>query len=273
MEDKKDSLILDSLNENVETGGDHQILPPYGFPKNNEKMIDQIINKTEPIERYYDTEYSYVKCKEITTFWIEDRGFSYLNNPQSSEDHFYLFLTQEGFNTDFWNEKVTQNKISTQLMLQFIENLNSLINNGNEINSKRSSLLNKARLFIVFSICFFIVAIMFLILLILSFSDFEVEKFIALLIGEIISTIGFVLLLLMGFRKRKKTEYIMNKYIYTTYKEVDEFITNWNEEKFLSGGVYVIVPRSMNYIQFVLNKNVRFCLTNHKYPSDLAKKK
>lgn len=272
MEIKKGSVNLDSLNENFETGEDHMILPPYGFPKNNEKMIDQIINKNDVIERYSDSEFSYVKCKNITTFWIEDTGFSYMNNPEQSEDHFYLFLTHEGFNTDFWNEKVTQNKISTQLMLQFIDNLNTIINNGTEINSKRSGLLNKARLFLIFSVCFFLVAIMFFILLIMSLSDFQGDKFVVLMIGELISAMGFVILLLMGLRKMKKAEYILNKYIYMNYKIVEEFITKWNEEKFLSVGIYVIVPRNLKYIQFVLNKNVRFCLTNHKYPNDLSRK-
>ena len=73
----------------------------------------------------------------------------------------------------------------------------------------------------------------------------------------------------MSIIKNKKTEYILNKYIYLNYQDMGKFIKKWNNEKFLPTGIYVLVPINLKYVQFVLDKNIRFCLSNHQFPVHL----
>ena len=60
-------------------------------------------------------------------------------------------------------------------------------------------------------------------------------------------------------------------FIYLNYTSIDKFINKWNNENFLPNGIYVLVPINLKYVQFVLDKNIRFCLSNHKFPLSIKR--
>ena len=43
----------------------------------------------------------------------------------------------------------------------------------------------------------------------------------------------------------------------------------WKTQYFLMNSQYLMAPRNLRYLQFVLDKNVKFSLENHPYPDDL----
>lgn len=269
MEDNHESLVQNTIIMGSKLENNGEIIDPYGFNINMCTTTDQIINVSKPNVSFYDNHYAFVKCDIITTFWVKHTGFSYLNNPENTDDNFFLPLSDSGLTMDFWNEKVTKNKISMQTMITFVEQFNNEINDNKEIINKKQNLLKKTRLFFIFSICFFLVSITFLVFLIRTFFNFDEEKLIVLIIGFLISLLGFFILIFMSIIKNRKTEYILNKYIYLNYQDMGKFIKKWNNEKFLPTGIYVLVPINLKYVQFVLDKNIRFCLSNHQFPVHL----
>jgi len=51
---------------------------------------------------------------------------------------------------------------------------------------------------------------------------------------------------------------------------IESFFSNWNNQYFLPNGIYVMAPRNMKYLQFVLDSNIQFSLENHAYPYDIV---
>ena len=270
-ETNNESLIIETINVESRLDLNGNILDPYGFNINLKTSTDQIINISEPEEYYYDRFYAYAKCDIITTFWVKHIGFSYLNNPVNTPDNFFLFLEDEGLAINNWNEKLTNNKISSQTMINFVEQFNNQINYAKEINHKKLNLLKRTKLIYIFAISFLVVSLIFLVFLVIQCFMFDINEFFVLLIGFLISFFGFIVLLFLNLKRQKKTEYILNMFIYLNYTSIDKFINKWNNENFLPNGIYVLVTINLKYVQFVLDKNIRFCLSNHKFPLSIKR--
>jgi len=66
-----------------------------------------------------------------------------------------------------------------------------------------------------------------------------------------------------------KSDSIVDKKIITETDGIENFFSSWNTQYFLPNGLYVMAPRNLKYLQFVLDSNVKFTLENHGYPHDL----
>ena len=66
-----------------------------------------------------------------------------------------------------------------------------------------------------------------------------------------------------------KNKYLMDKVLIRNTSGVENFINKWNIQYFLLNDLYVMAPRNLRYLQFVLKRNIKFSLENHPYPDDL----
>jgi len=68
---------------------------------------------------------------------------------------------------------------------------------------------------------------------------------------------------------RMNDDLSVDKEIIIATSGIENFFNSWNNEYFLPQGCYVMAPRNLRYIQFVLDSNVKFSLEDHPYPADI----
>jgi len=67
----------------------------------------------------------------------------------------------------------------------------------------------------------------------------------------------------------RKTELAVDKEIITATGGIENVFNTWNTQYFLPQGCYVMAPRNLRYLQFVLDSNIKFSLEDHVYPYDI----
>jgi len=64
------------------------------------------------------------------------------------------------------------------------------------------------------------------------------------------------------FSKLKSDIYIDEAVISGTCG-IENLLNKWNNEYFLQNGLYVMAPKNLKYLQFVLDSNIKFTLDDH----------
>jgi hypothetical protein len=222
-------------------------------------------------------EYAYVKCNNVTTIWINGQGFSFLTKYSNDQNYFFLPLTESGFSLMNWNEGLTKNKVSRPKMEQFAIEVNN--------QGKVAQNLEKAKSEVRKTICIFTsLGVFFLALFVLCFvlwigylgnyrTNILVSKLLVYLWAFLL--VCGISLLIFCCKAMTKTykEYAVSKQMIGNNLAMESMISRWNNEYFLPNGLYVMAPRNLAYLHFVLDSSLTFMMENHPYPYDLAKKK
>jgi len=89
---------------------------------------------------------------------------------------------------------------------------------------------------------------------------------------SIVAAVVFCILSLISccnVNKNIVVESDLNKAIINQTEGIENFINVWNNQYFLPNGLYIIVPKNLQYVQIVLDSKIRFSLEDHMYPADL----
>jgi hypothetical protein len=70
----------------------------------------------------------------------------------------------------------------------------------------------------------------------------------------------------------RQRDFYIDFEIITATNGIENLFNQWNSQYFLPNGLYVMAPRNLKYIQFVLDPNTCFQLENHAYPFDIMPK-
>ena len=251
-----------------------QIHPQYQTSHFSNRCIQHLVKTLPPTDRKYLKEYCYVKCPNVTTVWINSYGFSYLTSYSNDENYFFLPLTDNGFNLNDWNENSTNNKVSRENLSEFISQLNSQFEISKLIKTLKEKIKKRHLIFLIFAIVFFILSITFFILWMNYLADFiYLDKnflFIAGICFFFCGMIFLICLLFLCLNCYGKNKYLMDKVLIRNTSGVENFLNKWNIQYFLLNDLYVMAPRNLRYLQFVLKRNIKFSLENHPYPNDLT---
>jgi len=271
--DSQDDMRI-SIVENNEPKENSLIRSPYQ-PNHfiNQNCVTHIVRKLNPSESFNTSSFAKVRCDNITTMWVDSIGFSYLTTTANDQNYFFLPQKEKGFDLEGWDDSNTNYKINRNQISNFVGEINNVFNNGNHVEEAtlkyKRSFKKCLSLFIV-SMLIFIVS--FLFFLLKKFPRFKTLFIIVFPISLFLSCIFLSFLLIYYFSNAFKI-YERTKAILTHTTDVERILNNWNFQVFLPCGLYVIIPRNLAYIQFVLHSNIRFLMEDHSYPYDPIKKR
>jgi hypothetical protein len=254
---------LNSSNYNI-----HPIYEP-NIPL-SVKNVEHVVRVLPPNDRRYLDSYAYVKCPNVTTFWISSYGFSYLTSYSNDGNYFFLPRSDNGFGLSTWNESLTDNKVSREKMTEFIFELNNQFSISSIIKQARSEWNKKTR--IIHCVTF----VSFIIFLFDSFywyTTTELNYFIVSIIIWILAIFVFFVSSVAScvyYCVGNENQGSINNSIIESTVGFENFLNTWNSKYFIPNGLYVIAPRNLIYLQFVLDSKIKFSLENHSYPYDLV---
>ena len=170
-ENNKEEIYFKKLNESEDNNGQEQEITKGSeksykeqserFENSDRELFEKIIIRNEdPFEEYTSENYSLSKCQNITTIKYEGNVFSYLTNPDNSEDFFFIKLNQlhqfELMDKNLYKNKFQNSvKIPYNQLKLFVDEMNMSIKDLNtQIKGKKlySLISNIVKFLIVFSI-------------------------------------------------------------------------------------------------------------------------
>ena len=249
------------------------IHPQYQPNNFSDNCIQHLVRTLPPTERKNLNEYCFVKCPNVTTAWINSYGFSYLTSFSNDENYYFCPRTDYGFNLNSWTERSTNNKVTREKLKEFIVQLNTQFKISQNIQTARNA-IKKRRL--IFSLLTIINLILFIICLgawMDFFPDYLYLKDGSIVLAMFCSIFCGFMFFFSLFCCCKysfaKNNYVVDKILISKTDGIENFINSWNNQYFLPCGLYVMAPRNLNYLQFVLDNNIKFSLQDHPYPFDL----
>jgi len=260
--------IIELKDENqlpINNNAEEEKFVMYQYEPNNlSEVSDELVVDTLPPKyRFFKDNFGKVVCDNVTTMWINRFGFSFLTKPSNDENNFFLPLhREEGFQITDWSEDKTKNLITRELMTNFVDQFNdtSEIVKILKYRSPKRVLLWFLPLIILILFCAYL----------MHYRDpYEIKDIaICLFVCVVLS----MLVLVRYLAKMGTWERDENMEILELLPKIGPFISHWNENLFLPRGLYVIVPLNLRYIQFVLDRKVKFTLKDHAFPEDLRSK-
>ena len=259
-----------NLNINQQNNLEVTLHPHYQSTHFSDKCIHNVVKILPPLQVEYWTDYVMIRCPNVTTSWIEFYGFSYLTVLPSDENYFFFPLTDTGFNLNSWNEYSTKNKITREKLNEFISQLNTKFDLIAKIKTAKTAKTSINIDLICSGICTIIALISFIVLIIIGIS--EMNKI--YLIFATCCLASFFELWCRFCREiredtshiREDTSHLVDRVLISTTSGLENFLNEWNMQYFLPNDLYVIAPRNLKYLQFILDKNIKFSLENHDYP-------
>jgi hypothetical protein len=89
--------------------------------------------------------------------------------------------------------------------------------------------------------------------------------------SSFLTCLVFLILLISNFSKSEDSyEMEIDRLIINKTSNIESLISSWNNHYFKGLGMYIMVPKNLKYIQFVLNSKIKFIVEDHSYPADLA---
>jgi len=206
----------------------------------------------------------------VTTAWVSSYGFSYLTSFSNDPNYFFIPRTNNGFTIDTWNESSTKNKITRDKMNEFLNQINNQYNIGGKVMEAINNHNTKTKLLGLLTLVFLIISVVTLIGWIMNIEGssnkllwYLMSWVFSLAIFAVVGSISIVFCC-------RKTEFIVDKEVITaTSGNIENFFHNWNSQYFVPQGCYVMAPRNLRYLQFVLDTNVKFSFEDHAYPYDI----
>ena len=244
-------------------------------PCDLDTSITHVVNTLPPMKRISTQNFSKVECSNVTTIWMENFGFTYLTSFGNDHNYFFLPREDDGFSLKDWQESYTFNKISRQQMSQFVDQFNAISKISSIISSYKSKdrYINKRNLFLtLFFFCFF----MFSLIIWIKIFGKELDLLFMIILpilwaSSFLTCLVFLILLISNFSKSEDSyEMEIDRLIINKTSNIESLISSWNNHYFKDLGMYIMVPKNLKYIQFVLNSKIKFIVEDHSYPADLA---
>ena len=126
---------------------------------------------------------------------------------------------------------------------------------------------------VIFSILATIFLISLIVCLIMTIKTWEKRRKVIYFPLCFINAILLLIPMIFYYRNCLYISYQVDTALLNNTSGVENFLKNWNMQYFLPNNIYVIVPRNLRYLQFVLDKNIKFSLENHLYPYDIVSKR
>ena len=257
---------------NIQINSNYSIHPQYQSNYFNNNCVHHLVRTLPATDRKYYKNYCYVKCPNVTTVWIDSEGFSYLTSYSNDQNYFFCPRNDNGFNIKTWTEQKTNNKITLEKLNEFILQLNNEFKISDNIKIAKKT-INKE------CIIYFFLALVSLIFFIICFGTWmnlfteyicindrmRFLSFFGWIFTGIFCLISLLLICIYSFRDNN---HLVDK-IFLKNTGLQNFFDNWNNQYFLPCGLYVMAPRNLCYLQFVLDKNIKFSLQDHSFPYDM----
>jgi len=214
----------------------HPIYEP-NIPISN-KSVEHIVRILPPNERRYIDSYTYVKCPNVTTFWISSYGFSYLTSYSNDENYFFLPRSDNGFGLATWKESFTKNKVSKEKMTEFIFELNNQFSINSIIKQARSEWNKKTRIVYCVTFLSFIV-FLFDFFYWIDLIDNTTAEFNSLLFSIIIWILAIFVFFVSGVAScvycciRNENKGSINNSIIKSTVGFENFLNAWNSKYFI----------------------------------------
>jgi len=157
-------------------------------------------------------------------------------------------------------------------MNDFMYQLNNQYNIGPKVKESNGKFSKKKGLLTISTIVLLVITVLCLIGWIVELGRYRISvgRMIGFLLGWIFGlmaccVVGIFAIVMCA----AKGEFSVDKEIITATSGIENFFNNWNSQYFLTQGCYVMAPRNLRYIQFVLDSNIKFTVEDHGYPYDI----
>jgi hypothetical protein len=221
------------------------------------------ICKEEPFYNFtsINLAYAMVKCKVITTCFIENNIFSYFTNPDVVDRNFglnslFIFPGFNGFNIEDFFEKLQNSK---ELII-FVNNLNEYFNDK-EITQIRNIFKAKILKRILLSILLLTILVIFFILVFI-YDEYINEQLgisnivIILTILILLTLVLFIIIQLLIsaiVKLPQNRDFLILKQRLKNQEQLETFITEWNNRLFKPNQMKVFIPVNFKYIHLLLD--------------------
>jgi len=243
-------------------------------PNNSDRnfMEKIIIRNKDPIQEKISDNYCITKCSNITTIKFEGTVFSYLTTPKTTEDFFFIPLSQKDFKFEImdieeYKEKYFDNtNIPFNRLKNFIEEMNFYLEDlHKEIMQKKRKII----FFNFLKIFFFLVFLSFFGFLILfsgeNYFKFTIEN--TWKIFYFYSAISLLIFIyyIYTFFHDLNIEYEIGKIMLDRQEDLENVIYNWNFQYFSTNlNMESMIPIMFPYILINLQPSKRLFLENHE---------
>jgi hypothetical protein len=236
---------------------------------------------TPPTSRNYSTQGSWVRCNNISSYFINGRGMHFLTSPMNIPGKVYYLLrtNSNGFKPLTQNRNSILNaQLQTSRINEFIAEISRELINDREFYSIHSSQFMYSILYfigaiILATITIGIIAGWILLLALVDTSPTTTSytystRFIVGVIAAV-PAIGSAYLFWLFSKRKYFREIAVCTHLLTRGVSFSAILNRWNNNYFLDKGMYVKAPANLAYIEMVLDKTLLLNLVPHLFPYDL----
>jgi hypothetical protein len=278
-------VIYNKLNEKSDTNIDVSTNNDYDLKSvksiNSEKLtalastrrdlLNKVIIKVDyPYDEYNSETFAYVICKNIKTLKVDDKCFTYLNNPKNDVNSFFININEKTNQYELIDQIVYETEIIKylqipyQILSEFTKGLNNILKNvGSDYTTLKKRFVLKKALKIV---------LMYILMIVLCLGSFlQIDNIFALgnAVGySVFISIGIYILCVLYFSYVISTcryiKYARYKVFLSHQQEVEDYIDRYVNNELKKYRKQVIIPMAYQYIQFCYNCSLKFFVENHE---------
>jgi hypothetical protein len=253
--------------------------PEYDINITTENTQQIEVSLEEPYETHFSDHNPLIiiRCKKVTTYYVDNYMFSVLTHPESFEQDFgvpsvFIKPRCNGYNIKDFSSTIIGERLDTPTLNRFVENLNEIYITE-EIKEISELHVKKVARHLIISAVFLVVAIL-LFVLAFTIDDllFKTDGGVAEFWIKLVFFLLILLLILYFFFKymnralivepQNKRFNVLNSRV-ENYENIQDYLDNWNKYIFLEKKFYVSIPLNFEYVHVVLDitKDVR--IKNH----------
>ncbi len=230
-----------------------------------DNIIQQIGNVTQSLTDYF----SYKKCDNIKTVFVEGEKASHLINPQNDEYNIYFKRKDHLFESEKLIDNIAWTELQKNELRIFIDKINFTLNEGDEFEPflKRDVVMRFCGLglfflFLFFTVCYIVTGIY--VQIILS-NETDLSKinnnfkytspFVYFLLAVFLFAMAIYLLIVCYYNNHVK-EYERYRYFFEIYKEkLEYYIKDWDCLYMKELNASIEIPMSLEYIHLCLDNS------------------
>jgi hypothetical protein len=236
---------------------------------NNNEKIDNLIHQIGNVSQSLTDYFSYMKCDNIKTVYVEGEKASHLINPQNDDYNIYFKRKDHVFLSEQLLDNINWTELQKNELRIFIDKINFTLNEGNEFEPflKRDKVmrfcgLSLFFLFLFFTVCYIVTGIY--VQIILS-DETDLSKitnnfkytspFIYFLLAVFLFAMAIYLLFICYYNNHIK-EYERYKYFFDMYKErLEYYIKDWDSLYLKELNSSIEIPMTLEYIHLCLDNS------------------
>jgi len=220
------------------------------------------------LDQFISHEFSFTKCKNVTTVKFEEEKFSFLTNPYNDENFFFikihsddlLFSSEEEIIEIEKNYKSLLN-VSLLKLRDFVYEINEIMDKVNfnylhNIKIKKVENLMGLGIITVLSIVIFI-------LFNLYFNFFTPTTKIIFNILFVLISVLVISNLIYKYKTDRNPLYLKFDNLLIYQDQIESLVNEWNQNRFSKLDIRASVPRGLHYIQFTLKENLSINVESH----------